>query len=102
MLMGTVAGTVVSTQKDRDIEGFKLLIVRIVDIAAEPTQSYVLAADTIGAGIGEMVLVVQGSSARLTERTKDKPIDAAIVAIVDTIEVEGRKIYDKQEAAVEA
>lgn len=102
MLMGTVAGTVVSTQKDRDMEGFKLLIVRIVDLAAEPTQSYVLAADTIGAGVGEMVLVVQGSSARFTERTEGKPIDSAIVAIVDTIEVSGRRIYDKQEASVEA
>ena len=99
MLMGLVAGTVVSTQKDEGLNGFKLLLVRIVNIEGEATSSYVLAADAIGAGADEMVIVVQGSSARFTDRTVDKPVDSAIVAIVDTIEVEGGKIYDKQKTA---
>ena len=85
MLMGKVAGTVVSTQKDPGLEGYKVQIVRIVDFEMNETPSYVVAVDAIGAGYGEMVIVVQGSSARLTSRTKDKPVDAAIVAIVDVI-----------------
>jgi len=97
MLMGKVVGTVVSTQKDPGLEGYKLLIIRIVDIEMKPTSSYVVAVDAIGAGYGEMVIVVQGSSARLTARTKNKPVDSAIIAIVDSVEIEGALRYRKFE-----
>ena len=97
MLMGKVAGTVVSTQKDTGLEGYKLQIVQIVDFEMNKTPNYVVAADAIGAGYDEMVIVVQGSSARLAERTKGKPVDAAIIAIVDTVEIEGDVRYTKFE-----
>lgn len=95
MLMGMVVGSIVSTQKDEGLKGYKLLMVQIIDIKNQLTPSYVVAADAIGAGDGEMVIVVQGSSARFTDRTTDKPVDSAIVAIVDTIEIEGNYIYNK-------
>lgn len=99
MLMGKVVGTVVSTQKDPGLEGYKLQIVQIVDFEMNKTSSYVVAVDTIGAGYDEMVIVVQGSSARMTARTKNKPVDSAIVAIVDTVEIEGELRYEKAERA---
>jgi len=95
MLMGKVVGTVVSTQKDPGLEGYKMQIVQIVDFDMKKTSSYVVAVDAIGAGYDEMVLVVQGSSARLTAMTKNKPVDAAIIAIVDCVEVEGKLRYQK-------
>jgi microcompartment protein CcmK/EutM len=99
MLMGKVAGTVVSTQKDPGLEGYKLQIVRIADIEMKPTSTYVVAVDAIGAGYDEMVIVVQGSSARLTAQTKNKPVDSAIVAIVDLVEIQGEMRYRKFERA---
>lgn len=95
MLMGKVAGTVVSTQKDPGLEGYKMQIVQIVDIEMTPTQTYAVAVDAIGCGHDEMVIVVQGSSARLTARTEGKPVDAAIIAIVDTVEIQGDIRYSK-------
>ena len=97
MLMGKVAGTVVSTQKDPGLESYKLLIVQVVDLGMKKTSSYVVAADAIGVGYDEMVIVVQGSSARLAERTKNKPVDAAIIAVVETVEVDGKLRYRKFE-----
>jgi microcompartment protein CcmK/EutM len=99
MLMGKVAGTVVSTQKDPGLEGYKIQIVQIVDFDMKKTSNYVVAVDAIGAGYGEMVIVVQGSSARLTAQTTNKPVDAAIIAIVDLVEVEGKLRYRKFEHA---
>jgi microcompartment protein CcmK/EutM len=96
MILGVVSGTVISTQKDPDLVGGKLLLVRRVeleDMAA--TQDYVIAVDAVGAGAGEMVLVVAGSSARYAEPLRDKPVDAAIVGIVDQVEVGGRIVYSK-------
>jgi len=95
MLMGKVAGTVVSTQKDTGLEGYKLQIVQIVDFDMKTTPTYVVAVDAIGAGYDEMVLVVQGSSARLTAQTKNKPVDAAILAVVDSVEIWGQLRYQK-------
>lgn len=95
MLMGKVVGTVVSTQKDEGMVGFKLLIVQNVDVNMKLTNSYTITCDAVGAGLGEMVIVVQGSSARLTDQTKNRPVDAAVVCIVDTVEIEGRQVYDK-------
>ena len=98
MLMGRVVGNVVSTQKDEGMRGFNLLVVQNVDINMKLTNSYTVACDAVGAGPNELVIVVQGSSARLTEQTKNKPVDAAIVCIVDSVELNGKLAYSKDEA----
>lgn len=95
MLMGRVVGTVVSTHKDEGMTGFKLLVVQNLDLKMELAKSYVVAVDAVGAGMGEVVIVVQGSSARLTDQTKGKPLDAAVICIVDSIEIEGKAVYQK-------
>lgn len=100
MLMGRVVGTVVATHKDEGMTGFKMLIVQNLDLKMNLTSSYVVAVDAVGAGMGEVVIVVQGSSARLTDQTKGKPLDAAIICICDSIEVEGRLIYQKGKEGV--
>ena len=95
MLLGKVVGTVVSTRKEPTLEGSKLLVVRGVDLDGKPTATLVVAVDAVGAGVGEMVLYASGSSARQTEMTKDRPVDATIMAIVDTVEVGGQTKYQK-------
>jgi microcompartment protein CcmK/EutM len=95
--MGRVVGTVVSTQKDEGMRGFKLLVVQNVDVNMKLTNSYTVACDAVGAGPNEMVIVVQGSSARLTDQTKNKPVDAAVVCIVDEVEIGGKLTYTKDE-----
>ena len=87
MIIGRVIGTVVATRKDSRLEGKKLLVVRPITLSGEDEQSYLVAIDTVGAGFRERVLVVSGSSARLAEGLKDRPVDAAIVGIIDTVEV---------------
>jgi microcompartment protein CcmK/EutM len=95
MLLGRVAGTVVSSRKEPMIEGWKLLLVRQLDTENHDGGGYVVAADAVGAGVGEVVLYATGSSARQTEMTRDRPCDAVIMAIVDTWEVGGREVYRK-------
>ena len=95
MLLGRVAGTVVSSRKEPLIEGWKLLLVRQLDTDNHEAGGYVVAADAVGAGVGEVVLYATGSSARQTEMTRDRPCDAVIMAIVDTWEVGGREVYRK-------
>lgn len=95
MLVGRVVGTVVADQKDPKLVGTKLLVVRQLDIEARETSGYVIAADTVGAGFDEVVLYATGSSARQTDQTEGKPIDATIMAIVDTWEIQGRVRYQK-------
>ena len=95
MLLGRVTGTVVASRKEPMTEGWKLLVVRQLDAEDKETGGYVVAADAVGAGVGEVVLYASGSSARNTAMTKDKPCDAVIMAIVDQWEVEGREIYRK-------
>jgi len=85
MKLGRVCGTVVCTRKDERLAGLKLLIVEELTIEAKPTGAFVVAVDAVGAGAAETVLLVAGSSARLTERTLNKPVDAAIAAIVDEV-----------------
>lgn len=87
MQLGRVAGTVVSTAKEPTLEGRKFLIVKTLDLDAQETGGYVVAIDAVGAGVGEVVLVANGSSARLTAATKDMPNDAVIMAIVDSWDV---------------
>ena len=95
MQIGKVVGTVVSTKKDDKLEGLKLQVVKYVDSKGEATGGMVVAADAVGAGPGELILITTGSSARLTPVTKDKPVDAIIVAIIDSIEVNGKNDYVK-------
>ena len=96
MIIGKAVGTVVATQKDRGLSGFKLQIVQQMDIRTlEPKESFLVAVDAVGAGVGEIVLCTGGSSARLTAVTEGRPVDAVIVAIVDSFEVEGEEIYRK-------
>ena len=95
MLLGRVTGTVVATRKEPLAEGWKLLVVRQLDAEDKETGGYVVAADAVGAGVGEVVLYASGSSARNTAMTKDRPCDAVIMASVDQWEVEGREIYRK-------
>ena len=96
MIMGKVVGTVVSTHKDEGMRGFKLLVVQSLDINMKLTGSYLIATDAVGAGLDEVVIVVQGSSARLTDQTKNRPVDAAIICIVDSVDVQGKLTYEKR------
>ncbi|HEY3448436.1 MAG TPA: EutN/CcmL family microcompartment protein [Myxococcales bacterium] len=95
MNMGLVVGTVVATRKEEELVGLKFLLVRAVDAEGKPTGAQVVAADSVGAGVGEMVLWCAGSSARQTKVTKDRPVDATIMAIVDTFEINGQTKYQK-------
>ncbi|MGI8656519.1 MAG: EutN/CcmL family microcompartment protein [Pyrinomonadaceae bacterium] len=87
MIIARILGTVVSTQKDERLTGKKLLIVRPLNLDGTEASGYVVAVDTVGAGVHERVLVVAGSSARLAQGMKDAPIDAAIVGVIDTVDV---------------
>jgi len=98
MILAQVVGTVVSTRKDAGLVGLKLLLVREVDAQFKPTGAFVVAADAVGAGTDELVLVAQGSSARMTEVSREKPVDAVIAGIVDAVEMGGRDIYLKSAA----
>ena len=95
MLLGKVVGTVVATRMEPTLEGSTLLLVRGLDLDAKPTATLVVAVDAVGAGVGEVVLYASGSSARQTEKTKDRPVDATIMAIVDQLEVNGTLKYVK-------
>lgn len=84
MILGQVVGSVVATQKEQNLTGKTLLIVKSIDLEGNLLDSFLVAVDTIGVGIGEKVLVVSGSSARQTDLTRDRAIDSAIVAKVDS------------------
>jgi ethanolamine utilization protein EutN len=95
MFLAKVIGNVVATQKDPKLQGSKLLLVQPYvtrDGALVASGSSIVAVDILGAGNGECVLFTQGSSARLTPSTREAPIDAVIVGIVDTVEVEGKEV----------
>lgn len=95
MKLGKVIGTVVATQKTAALEGCKLLIVREMAPEGKLGDGYVVAIDAVGAGVGEVVLTVAGSSARITPRTQDCPVDATVIGIVDTVEANGKITYRK-------
>ena len=96
MVLGRVAGTVVSTNKEERLEGIRFLLVEKVDPATmEGTKSYVVAMDAVGAGIGEVVFYVSGSSSRLTAVTEGRPSDATITAIVDSVDLGGTTVFRK-------
>jgi ethanolamine utilization protein EutN/carbon dioxide concentrating mechanism protein CcmL len=98
MLLARVVGTLVASRKDSGLEGHKLLVLSQIDVNGEATGTTVIAADSVGAGVDEIVLFATGSSARQTERTRDRPCDAVVMAIVDTWEVDGATVYRKTPA----
>ncbi len=93
MLIARVIGTTVSTIKDEKIKGRKLLIVQQTDETGKSIGKPFVAVDTVGAGAGDLVLTASGSSARQTTITKDRPVDAVIMAIIDSLEVEGKTTF---------
>jgi microcompartment protein CcmK/EutM len=92
MILGRIAGTVVATRKDEKLEGRKLLLVRTIDPETRKESGYVVAVDTVGAGAGETVLCVSGSSARMASGLKDHPVDTAIVGIVDILQLDRAEV----------
>jgi ethanolamine utilization protein EutN len=100
MFLAKVEGAIVATKKDPSMGGRKLLLLRpqLVDdkdpSKFRPGQNTIVAVDSMGAGIGEMVLFCQGSSARLAPNLKDAPVDAVIIGIVDTVDVLGQEIFN--------
>jgi len=95
MFLGKVVGTLVATQKDASLEGLKFLVVRRLAVENQDEKGYVVAADAVGAGLGEVVMVATGSSARQTVMTNNRPCDAVIMAIVDSWETDGIEKYNK-------
>jgi len=88
MILARVVGTVVCTRKDPRLEGKKLLILKPVSPEGKEEAGYLVGVDTVGAGYRELVIVVSGSSARMAEGCKDKPVDTAIVGIVDGVSLD--------------
>lgn len=95
MVMGQVVGTVVATHKDEKLRGAKLQIVQLIDLHLRPKDSFLVVVDSVGAGEGEVVLCASGSSARQTKATENRPVDAVIMAIIDSFEVMGEVRYRK-------
>jgi ethanolamine utilization protein EutN len=102
MFLARVEGSVVATKKDPSMSGRKLLVVRpqLVDdkdpTKFRPGANTIVAVDSVGAGVGELVLFCQGSSARLAPNLKDAPVDAVVIGIVDSVDVLGKQIYSGQ------
>ena len=87
MLLAKIVGTVVATRKDPRLVSTKLLVARPIDPKGKTEGGYLVAVDTVDAGVGETVLLVSGSSARMAAGLKDCPVDAAVIGIVDAIEI---------------
>jgi microcompartment protein CcmK/EutM len=97
--LGLVVGTVVATRKDPKLVGLKFLVLENVDLDLRRLGGFAIAIDSVGAGVGDVVLHVAGSSARMTEATNERPVDACIMAIVDAVEVDGSYTYEKSRYA---
>jgi len=95
MVLAKVVGTVVATRKEGSLEGLKLLLVRVIDEEGKETGASLVAADAVGAGPGEVVLIASGSSARQTTMTDKRPVDAVVMAIVDSVAVGNVEKYRK-------
>jgi carbon dioxide concentrating mechanism protein CcmL len=97
MQIAKVRGTVVSTHKEPMLRGVKLLLVQFIDEEGQLLPKYEVAGDQVGAGVDEWVLISRGSAARQMEGSEKRPIDAMVVAIIDTVNVENRLLYSKKE-----
>ena len=95
MNVGKVIGTVVASRKYPKLEGLKLLLVQQTDLTGSPKGGQVVAVDSVGAGVGEVVLYCAGSSARQTDVTQNRPVDTVIMAIVDEIDAGGETVFRK-------
>jgi ethanolamine utilization protein EutN len=101
MLFARIVGNVVCTHKDDKLVGSKLLLVQPVGLDDKPRGNVLVAIDSVGAGEGELVLLVQGSYARQSQKTENNPVDCTIFAIVDTIEKEGKVVFTKAKDKME-
>ncbi len=97
MRLGQVRGTVVSTQKEPSLQGVKFLLVQWIDHEGKLLSDYEVAADVVGAGVNEWVLVSRGSAARQVYHQADMPVDALVIGIVDTVSVDSLRLYSKRE-----
>jgi carbon dioxide concentrating mechanism protein CcmL len=97
MQIAKVCGTVVSTQKEPSLTGVKFLLVQFLDEAGQPLPQYEVAADSVGAGVNEWVLVSRGSAARQGQGSEHRPLDALVVGIIDTVSVENQRLYSKRD-----
>lgn len=95
MQLAKVVGTVVSTRKDASLDGLKFLLVRAVDEEGRETGAFLVAADAVGAGPEEIVLIASGSSARQTQQTDKRPVDAVVMGIVDSWSIDDKTKYKK-------
>lgn len=96
MTVGKIIGTVVCTKKDENMVGLKMQVVQPLNMVTFQAEGIpVVAVDAVGAGDGEIVMLVSGSSARQTSITGNKPVDATIMAIIDTIDIHGKKTFDR-------
>jgi microcompartment protein CcmK/EutM len=95
MVLAKVVGSVVATKKEASLDGLKLMLVRVIDEEGRESGAHLVAADAVGAGPGELVLVASGSSARQTQMTDKRPVDAVIMAIVDSWNVGSQVKYTK-------
>jgi carbon dioxide concentrating mechanism protein CcmL len=98
VFLGKVIGTVWSTKKDENLVGAKFLIVRQLDLDYNEKDNFVVAVDSVGAGEGEVVLVATGSSSRQTNFTKNKPVDAVIMAIVDKLDISLKEYLEEHKS----
>jgi carbon dioxide concentrating mechanism protein CcmL len=97
MQIAKVRGTVVSTHKEPSLRGVKFLLLQLLDEEGQPLPQYEVAADIVGAGIDEWVLVSRGSAARQVGDNKTRPIDAMVVGIIDTVSVDNQVLYGKKD-----
>jgi carbon dioxide concentrating mechanism protein CcmL len=97
MQIAKVRGTVTSTQKEPSLRGIKFLVLQLMDEEGQPLPMYEVAADSVGAGVDEWVLVSRGSAARQVPGSEQRPVDAAVIAIIDTVSVENRLLYSKKD-----
>lgn len=95
MLIAKVVGSAVATIKEDTLIGSKLLVIQEANVNGEAIGKPLVAIDTVDAGVGELVLIASGSSARQTQETKDRPVDAVIMAILDSLEVNGEITFRK-------
>lgn len=95
MQLAEVVGTVVASRKEEELEGLRFLVLRPLDVKMKARGTVVVAADAVGAGVGEVVLFASGSAARQTSLTENRPVDAVCMAIVDQVEVGGELNYEK-------
>ncbi len=98
MQIAKVRGTVVSTQKDPSLQGTKFLLLQFVNEEGEVLPEFEVAADCVGAGIDEWVLVSRGSAARQLPGSEKRPLDALVIAIIDTVTLDTHQVYNKREA----